>query len=251
MYNRRRPLRQEAMDHVTGRCVHRTTRLEISESSRLEILRCATVFTRKFWTVLVSRTILCNGWRARGAADLKIHTQTSPSLPISLSPPFRNGNAFSWWRAELDVFHETVTYFRSAVDNCQMSIDREDLGRSRIPLTCSKSCGPLFKMAVDSGSICRVWSWFEAYTCFHVCLQWYIYISSSYCVVSFLSFSMSKISVNEPNRKKVCTVQSVNEWQLHGSWHVFIELCRANITNAVSCWMVKTARARWKNHVIP
>ena len=131
---------------------------ENSQASRLETLGygiCDPVHWES-WAAFVSRTVLCNSWGARGTADLKIHTPTSPSPPISLSPPFWNGNAFTLRRLSAvarNVF-DAVTYFLSAAE-CH---DREGLGKKRTPLTSSNSSNAdhFFKMAVDSASV--VWS---------------------------------------------------------------------------------------------
>lgn len=150
----------------------------------------ATLFTRESWAAFVSRTVLCNSWGARGTADLKIHTPTSPSPPISLSPPFWNGNAFTLRRHSAvarNVF-DAVTYFLSAVE-CH---DREGLGKRRTPLTSSNSCNAdhFFKMAVDSASV--VWSVVKLVWSAQLfsCLLAMVLRLSSY-LLSFISFSKS------------------------------------------------------------
>ena len=69
--------------HSSQNFASNNTSAGFTQASRFEVLGYTTVFTQKSRAVFVPRAILYNGWRARGTADFKIHTRTSPDKPVS------------------------------------------------------------------------------------------------------------------------------------------------------------------------
>lgn len=136
----------------------------------------ATLFTRESWAAFVSRTVLCNSWGARGTADLKIHTPTSPSPPISLSPPFWNGNAFTLRRHSGSATRGMFSMLLRI--SCQLSnamtVKAWERGEHRwlALIRAMRTTFSKWRLTVPV-SFEVWWSWFEAHSCSHVCLQWY------------------------------------------------------------------------------